>query len=63
MRNKIGNKDYKIIHIKANFQDTFNLNNSRIHNYNNILDENDLTKVRSRERIYKRFFKRGPKKI
>ena len=54
MRNKIGNKDYKIIHIKANFQDTFNLNNSRIHNYNNILDENDLTKVRSRERIYKR---------
>ena len=63
MRNKIGNKDYKIIHFKGNFKDTFNLNNSRIYNYKNILAKNDLTSVRSRERIYKLFMKRGPKRF
>ena len=63
MRNKIGNKDYKIIHFKGNFQDTFNLNNSRIYNYENILAKNDLTSVRSRERIYKLFMERGPKRF
>ena len=63
MRNKIGNKDYKIMHFKGNFQDTFNLNNNRIYNYKNILAKKDLTTNRSRERIYKLFLSRGPKRF
>ena len=63
MRNKIGNKDYKIIHFKGSFQDTFNLSNPRIYNYKNILANRDLTTIWSRDRIYRRFLKRGSKRF
>lgn len=63
MRNKFGNKDYKIIHFKGSFQDTFNLSNPRIYNYKNILANKDLTTIWSRDRIYRRFVKRGSKRF
>lgn len=63
MRNKIGDKDYKIIHFKGHFKDTFNLNNYRIYNFKNILLKKDLTTMRSRDKIYRRFLKRGDKRF
>ena len=59
MGNKIGNKDFIVIHFKGSFKDTFNVDNPRIYNMKNILLEKDLTTKRSRERIYKKFLSRG----
>ena len=57
MCNKIGDKEYVIIHFKGNFKDTFNIDNPRIYNMKNILLQKDLTTKGSRERIYKKFLK------
>lgn len=59
MGNKIGNKEYVVIHFKGSFKDTFNIDNPRIYNMKNILLEKDLTTRGSRERIYKRFLSKG----
>ena len=63
MRNKIGQKVYLIIHFKGHFKDTFNLNNPWIYNYKNILAKKDLITMRSKDRIYIRFLKRGSKRF
>ena len=63
MGNKIGNKDYVIIHFKANFKDTYNIENSKIYNMENILAKKDLTTEQSRAQIYKKFMSRGEKRF
>jgi len=59
MGNKIGNKDYVVIHFKSNFREVFNLNNSKIYNIENILSGKDLTTESSRNTIYGKFMSRG----
>ena len=63
MGSKIGNKDYVIIHFKANFKDTYNIENSKIYNMDNILAKKDLTTEKSRNNIYKKFMSRGKKRF
>ena len=63
MGNKIGNKNYVIIHFKANFKDTYNLDNPEIYNIKNILEKNDLTTKQSRKNIYNKFLSRGEKRF
>lgn len=63
MGEKVGNKDYVIIHFKANFKDTYNLNNPKIYNLQNILGKKDLTTKQSRDNIYKKFMSRGEKRF
>lgn len=63
MGNKIGNPDYVIIHFKANFKDTYNLDNPDIYNMKNILEKKDLTTEKSRDNIYKKFISRGEKRF
>ena len=63
MGNKIGDSNYVIIHFKANFKDTYNLNNSTIYNIENILSKKDLTTEESREKIYKKFMSRGERRF
>jgi len=62
MGNKIGNSDYAIIHFKANFKDTYNIENPKIYNIENILAKKDLTTKKSRDNIYKKFISRGEKR-
>lgn len=59
MGNKIGNPEFIIIHFKANFKDTYNLNNPKIYNIKNILEKKDLTTEQSRKNIYNKFMSRG----
>ena len=59
MGNKIGDDNYAVIHFKGNFKDTYNVDNPRIYNMDNILNGGDLTTKASRERIYKKFLSRG----
>ena len=63
MGNKIGNSDYVIIHFKANFKDTYNIENPKIYNMKNILEKKDLTTEKSRDNIYKKFMSRGKKRF
>lgn len=63
MGNKIGNSDYVIIHFKANFKDTYNIENPKIYNMENILAKKDLTTEKSRDNIYKKFMSRGKKRF
>lgn len=63
MGNKIGNSDYVIIHFKANFKDTYNLDNPKIYNIKNILEKKDLTTEQSRKNIYNKFLSRGKKRF
>lgn len=63
MANKIGNKEFVIIHFKGNFKDVFNLNKPWIYNMKNILLKKDLTTIKSREAIYKKFMSRGQKRF
>lgn len=62
MGNKIGDSKYVIIHFKANFKDTYNLDNQDIYNIKNILEKKDLTTEKSRNNIYKKFKSRGEKR-
>ena len=63
MGNKIGNPDYVIIHFKANFKDTYNLNNQNIYNMKDILEKKDLTTEQSRKNIYNKFLSRGERRF
>ena len=63
MGSKIGNPEYVIIHFKANFKDTYNINNSKIYNLENILAKKDLTTKNSRNNIYNKFMSRGKKRF
>jgi len=63
MGNKIGNPEYVIIHFKANFKDTYNLNNEEIYNIKNILEKKDLTTEQSRKNIYNKFLSRGEQRF
>ena len=63
MGNKIGNQNYPIIHFKGNFKEVYNITNSRIYNFKNILNKKDLTTIASREAIYRKFMSRGEKRF
>ena len=59
MHNKINNKNYVIIHFKATFKETYNINNESIYNLKNILNNKSLITKESDKSIYKKFMSRG----
>ena len=60
MNTKIGNKNYVIIHFKADFKSLYNINNPKIYNMNNILKKNILYTDTSRiTKIYNSRLKNG----
>ena len=63
MSKKIGNSDFVIIHFKANFKDTYNLENKDIYNIKNILSNKKLITDKSYQNIYKKFLSRGDRRF
>ena len=63
MGNKIGNPNVPIIHFKGMYKQIYNLHNSRIYNMRNISLKKDLTTLKSREIMYRRFMARGEKRF
>ena len=61
MGNKIGNSEYKIIHFKGKFKQTFNLNNRFIYNFKNIINKKELTTTRTVNSLRKMYDKRQNK--
>jgi len=63
MISKIGNKNFPIIHFKADFRKAFNLENSSVYNIENILSKNDLVSNASRDMMMNKFLSRGEKRF
>jgi len=63
MGGKIGDGSYVIIHFKANFKDTYNVNNSKIYNIENVTKGKKLVTPESYDRIHKKFLGRGSRRF
>ena len=63
MGSKIENKEYVIIHFKANFKDLYNIENPEIYNIDNILNKKTLTTESSFKKINDKFMSRGEKRF
>ena len=63
MASKIGNKDFPIIHFKADFRKEFNLDNPNVYNIQNILSKQNLITDSSRAIMYNKFMSRGERRF